>query len=77
MNDTDWLIALYQYPHTYCCCQQKPPMCGKQREKLYRKNKRHLKFNVCFNKNHTGRACWLEIAYRKMCKTNFVQEIDY
>jgi len=43
MNETDWLIALYQYPHTYCCCQQKPPMCGKQREKTLQEEQETFK----------------------------------
>lgn len=43
MNDTDWLIAVYQYPHTYCCCQQKPPMCGKERGKTLQEEQKKFK----------------------------------
>jgi len=43
MNDTDWLIAVYQYPHTHIAVANRNLLCvGKRGRKLYRKNKRHL-----------------------------------
>lgn len=39
LNDTDWLTAVYQYSHTYCYCQQKPPVWEREGKTLQEEKK--------------------------------------